>query len=128
MAAPHKVLIVDDEPHILLYIRKILESLGVPEVKSPPTPQHALVVFDSFAPDLVLLDINMPGVSGIELLREMLVRRPDLPVVMLTGLASREVVETCRDAGASFFIRKDTPREEITRLLRELFEELANEQ
>jgi CheY-like chemotaxis protein len=126
MPVPQRVLIVDDESHILLYTRLILKALGVPEILTAARGEEALAIFERTPPQLVLMDINMPGTTGIEVLQAMTASNPDIPVVMLTGQASREAVEVCRDAGACFFIRKDTPREEIMSLLRDLFARLGD--
>lgn len=125
MQVPKCGLLVDDEAHIRIYMRTLLGSLGVEEILEADRGEEALKVFEERKPDFVLLDINMPGMTGIEILKVMTTRNPSIPVIMLTGQASREAVENCRDAGAAFFIRKDTSKTEITSMLLELFAALS---
>ena len=61
-----KILTIDDQQLILLSVEKRLLELGY-EVKTASSGEQGIEVFDSFQPDLVLVDINMPGMSGIDL-------------------------------------------------------------
>ena len=76
-----KILVVDDEESIHLLYKEELEEEGF-EVSSALSGEEALEVFDELSPDLVILDINMPGMDGIEVLRQMKQKRPDVPVIL----------------------------------------------
>ena len=76
-----KILVVDDEESIHLLYKEELEDEGY-EVSSALNGEDALELFDTQAPDLVILDINMPGMDGIEVLRQMKQKRPDVPVIL----------------------------------------------
>lgn len=121
MALPEPVLIVDDEPHIRRFLALLVRQLGVIRVVEAPSGDDALALWPEVRPGLVLLDINMPGRSGIETLAEIRRIDPQVPAVMLTSLTSRQIVEETLAVGADGFIRKDTPPQEITRILSELF-------
>jgi DNA-binding NarL/FixJ family response regulator len=114
-----KVLLVDDEAHIRKFIGLLLKQTGVATIVEAGNGEDAVAAFKQEKPDLVLLDINMPGLTGIETLRLLKQEDPDCVVIMLTSLASRQVVEETLTLGAAGYIRKDTPKEEITRLLGE---------
>ncbi len=75
------ILLVDDEEGIQLLYREEFEEEGY-EVISASNGDEALEIFNREPPDLVILDINMPGMSGIEVLRRMKEINPDLPVIL----------------------------------------------
>ena len=76
-----KILVVDDEESIHLLYKEELEE-EVYEVHSAMSGEEALKAFDALEPDLVILDINMPGMDGIEVLRQMKQKKPRVPVVL----------------------------------------------
>ncbi|MFO7726655.1 MAG: response regulator [Oceanipulchritudo sp.] len=123
MAIPRSALVADDEAHIRTYVRMILKQLGVGEVHEARTGEQALELFGEKKPEVVFLDINMPGLSGLEVLPKILEKDPDAAVIMLTGHASRRLIESSAQKGALHYIRKDTPKAEITKLLKDLFED-----
>ena len=79
-----KILLVDDEEGTQLLYREVLEEDGY-EVYSALTGEDALQKLKIVSPDLVVLDINMPGMSGIEVLRKIKEKNPNMPVVLNTG-------------------------------------------
>jgi len=114
------ILLVDDEPHIRGFIALVLRKVGEPRIIQAGDGTEALEIFRREKPDLVLLDINMPGLTGVETLQQLRAADPECLVVMLTSLASRQVVEETLALGAVGFIRKDTPKEEIVRAVGEI--------
>ena len=114
-----KILLVDDEPHIRIFVSLILKSLGQPEIREAGNGGDALEAYKANRPDVVLLDVNMPHLDGIETLRKLKEIDPDRVVIMLTSLATRETVERALELGAANYIRKDTPKEEISKALAE---------
>lgn len=81
-----RVLVVDDDPDIIDYLETLLEDHGY-QVGSAANAAHALTAVDEFRPDVVLIDVLMPGKSGLDLLVN-LRRDPrwkDLPLVVVTG-------------------------------------------
>lgn len=76
-----KILLVDDEESIHILYREELEEQGY-EVHSAMSGEEALRVIPSLAPDLVILDIQMPGMNGIDVLRRIKERDPKLPVIL----------------------------------------------
>ncbi|WP_417915385.1 response regulator [Candidatus Electronema sp. JM] len=81
MERKKKVLIVDDEEVIQFLYQEELEEEGF-AVETALNGELALRQFEAAPPDLVILDINMPGMNGIEVLRQMKERNPGLPVIL----------------------------------------------
>ena len=101
-----KILIVDDEPHIRQMMRLTLEAAGH-QVHEAADGQAGLDRFgDGRAYDVVLLDQRMPGLDGLETLRQIKVRAPEARVVMITAYASIELAVDAMRLGATDFVRK----------------------
>ena len=114
-----KILLVDDEPHVRKFVGLILKQVGAPKIVEASNGRDAVELYQREKPDLVLLDVNMPIQDGIQTLRELLVIDPNCIVIMLTSLATRQTVEEALQLGASNYIRKDTPKDEIVAALRQ---------
>jgi DNA-binding NarL/FixJ family response regulator len=108
-----KILIVDDEAHIRKFLSLLVRALGQPVVVEAANGEEALQLYSREAPDLVLLDVNMPKVDGLQTLRGLKEQDPECLVVMLTSLINRQTVEECQRLGAAGYLRKDTPRQEM---------------
>jgi two-component system, chemotaxis family, chemotaxis protein CheY len=115
-----KILLVDDEPHIRKYLGLIARGLGSPVIIEAGSGEDALAKYQQESPQLVLLDVNMPGMDGLEILAALLAQDPDALVVMMTSLVNRQTVEQCLTLGAASYLRKDTPKEAILAELSEV--------
>lgn len=113
------ILLVDDEPHIRKYVSLILKQLGSPIIVEATNGEEAIAAYQRENPDLVLMDVNMPKMDGIETLKKLKEIDPACVVIMLTSLANRETIEQAVELGATNYIRKDTPKEEIAKALTE---------
>ena len=113
------ILLVDDEAHIRVFVSLILKSLGEPVITEAGNGEEAVIAYQAGKHDVVLLDVNMPHLDGIQTLRKLKEINPDCVVIMLTSLATRETVEQALELGAVNYIRKDTPKEEISKALAE---------
>ena len=114
-----RVLLADDESHVRLFVKTVVGSMGCEVVAEASDGRQALELFDKTAPDLVLLDINMPVMDGIATLKELRRKSDKVAIVMLTSLASAEVVEQCLEAGANYHLRKDLPISELKQEIRD---------
>ena len=108
-----RVLLVDDEPHVRLYVRTVVTSLGFEVIAEAGDGRQALELFEQHAPDLILLDLNMPVMDGVTTLQALRQKSDEVAIVMLTSLASLEVVQECLDLGADYHLRKDLPVSEL---------------
>ncbi len=111
-----RVLVVDDEPAIRRALRPPLVELGF-QVAEASRGEEALQVLRSSAYDVVLLDINMPGIGGVETLRRIRTFAPRLPVLMLTVRDQEEDKVEALDMGADDYVTKPfSTRELIARI------------
>ena len=114
-----RVVLADDEAHVRLYVKTVLKSMGCEVVGEAGNGREAIELFEQHSPDLMLLDINMPVMDGITALKELRRKSGKVAIVMLTSLASADVVEECLDAGANYHLRKDLPMKELKEEIRE---------
>jgi two-component system chemotaxis response regulator CheY len=108
-----KILIVDDSEFIRLQLKKILEPEGhfVLEAKNG---EDALKSFDNNSPDLVILDLMMPGIGGIEVLQEIINKKPDANIIICSSLASHdEYLKKVNEIGAIGVILKPFNKEDV---------------
>jgi len=117
-----RIMVVDDESDIRFVIGKMLEKEGF-EVVHAESGEEALELISSSKPDLVLLDIMMPGLDGWETCRKIKSRHGDLPVVMLTAKTDDvdkiRALEECR---ADWHISKPIDRGRFIKTVRWLLE------
>lgn len=113
-----KVLIVDDEAPLVRMLAAHLTEMGY-RVVSASDGVEAMRVVKEESPDVVLCDIVMPDIDGIEVLRQVKQTYPRLPVIMMTGYAERDNLDACIVAGAEDYLSKpfnhDTLRDVLSR-------------
>ncbi|MFB6274266.1 MAG: PAS domain S-box protein [Salinibacter sp.] len=114
-----RVLVVDDEEFVLESAEQALESVGY-EVRTALDAPAALRVVEKEAEsiDLVITDLRMPGMSGLELIRTLRDQYPDLPIVAASGVADGRTDEAL-DAGAQTFLAKPFTAEKLEAVLQE---------
>ncbi|WP_269525821.1 response regulator transcription factor [Coraliomargarita parva] len=127
MSRPTRALIVDDEPHLRMYLKLILKQIGFTDFLEAENGQVGVDLYKEQTPDLVLMDVNMPVMEGLEALELIMQHDEEAVVVMTTSVASRQAVEQSVELGASHYIRKDTPKEQIIELLDKLIREIWEE-
>jgi len=101
----HRILVVDDEAIVRRLLKNFLERDGF-EVFEAIDGEHALQVLTGKTPDVLIADVNMPRKSGIELLENMREDYPQIPVILITGMASVEAAVECMKIGAFDYISK----------------------
>ncbi|MCB1105844.1 MAG: response regulator transcription factor [Cephaloticoccus sp.] len=125
MNSPLKILLVDDEVHVRKYIGMLLKSIiANPELFEAGNSYEAQKLFQEHAPDLVFLDINMPGRDGLETLGDLRGLNQDVGIIMLTSVSARGSVQKALENGADGYILKDTPAAEIKEQVAALIAEL----
>jgi DNA-binding NtrC family response regulator len=116
----HRILVVDDEPGVRHSFKKLLENEYL--VDTAEDAASALEKIEAACPDLVFMDINMPGISGMEALRNIKESYPDVPVVMMTAYDdAQRVIETLRMGAYDYLVkplRAENVRDVIAKGLR----------
>ena len=116
-----KILVIDDEPDMLMLLRMIIEENTAWEVETTNNPSEGLKMVMEDDYDLVIADLKMPGMDGMEVFEELKEMRPDIPVIIITAYGSLESAEEARNKGVADFItkpfRKDTILFTMSRVL-----------
>jgi two-component system OmpR family response regulator len=123
--AEARLLVVDDEPNILELLSASLRYAGF-EVATAPDGNEALRVANSFKPDLLLLDVMMPGIDGFEVVRRLRQEGRQIPVLFLTAKDSTEDKITGLTLGGDDYVTKPFSLEEVIARVRAVLRRLAN--
>ncbi len=114
-----KIFVVDDHPLVCEGIKAILDNEeGMELAGSASSGQEAEQSFTHIKPDLTLVDLRLPGESGIEIIKRLRLLAPDCRYIILTTYADPEDVRTAMEAGVDGYILKEALPEEMTSALR----------
>ena len=120
-----KVLIVDDHQVVREGLRRILEmDKQIQVIGEARSGEEAVVKTSALAPDVVVMDLKMPGMDGITATQEIKTKKPDTNVLILT-LYAEDFVKQAVEAGASGYILKDSDTEQITKAVHQVNEGLC---
>ena len=108
-----RCLVVDDDPAVRKSIAKVTEALGLAPLQAENGHQALDLLNAEGEVPLIISDVNMPGLSGLELLEEVQKRYPDTAVLMLSGVAEVKTAVACLDRGALDYIAKPALLEEV---------------
>ena len=109
---PTRVVIAEDEAIIRLDLREILEEEGYEVVAETGRGDEAVALVKEHQPDVVILDIRMPGMDGLDAARQIAGDR-QAAVLMLTAFSQRDLIEQARDAGALAYLVKPFARNDL---------------
>jgi two-component system, OmpR family, KDP operon response regulator KdpE len=115
-AAPLKVLVVDDEPPIRKLLRAGLGTQGYQTIDAPSA--KAALELMAERPDLVILDLGLPDMQGLDLLRQIRARREDVPIVVLSSRGDEAAKVEALDIGADDYVTKPFGMEELLARMR----------
>lgn len=108
------VVIVDDHDLLRAGTRQILERAGgFTVVGESSEGEHAVAMVAEHGPDVVLLDVRLPGINGVEAARRMADASPDTRVIMLSAFDEIDYVQACLAAGAAGYLLKTTPADDL---------------
>lgn len=125
------ILVVDDEPHNVMLLQRLLTRSGYTRVHTTTDPFQVEQMVRELDPDVILMDLNMPGIHGRELMARLVSQghQPAIPVIVLTGDGSPEARRLALKEGASDFVSKPfDPPEVVARLSNQIQTRLLKKQ
>jgi DNA-binding NarL/FixJ family response regulator len=125
MPRPVTALIVDDEPHVFVYLSALLKQLGVHTVWHAADGSAALEQVAAHKPDVVLLDMNLPQVSGLQLLAKFKAEHPKMPVIVVSVVSTMETVSQACELGADAYVLKHLPKAQVFQMLSNAFDKIG---
>ncbi|GHH98079.1 response regulator transcription factor [Neobacillus kokaensis] len=122
----YKLLLVDDEPIIIKGIRSFVdfEALSISEVYEAYNGEDALESFKKYLPDLVLADINMPKINGLDFANAAKAMKPDVKIAIITGYDYFDYAVTALKSGLDDYVLKPVSKNDIQEVLKKLIEKL----
>ena len=119
-APAHRVLIIDDEEATRLLLARIVSHDMKAEVSLAGTCEQALRMAGDYAFDAILLDLLMPGIGGLAVLRELRAHSPNLatPVIVVSVLDDSETIRRCTRAGANAYLVKPVERKLLVKTVK----------
>ncbi len=119
-----KLLVVDDENEICDFLKSFFEERNY-TVSTAHSGEEALERVKQDKPQVVLLDLKMPGMDGVQALREIKTKYPKVKVIMVTAIETRDKIEECLRLGADNYITKPLSLEYLENDVREKIENTA---
>lgn len=116
-----RIMVVDDSRIVQLQLQKILSDTDYQVVACCQNGEDALEMYDKITPDLVTMDILMPGMDGLETARLLLQAHPDARVLMVSSLAYDDTINEASDIGAKGFVYKPFDRDQILQSMQKAF-------
>jgi two-component system nitrate/nitrite response regulator NarL len=117
-AQPLRVMLVEDHPLVRTAIRQTIAVPGIEVIAEAGSAEEALDLIREHQPDVMLVDLELPGMNGVQLVRELAPRLPDCKIVMLTGSARNEDVVAAVRSGAVGYLTKDMAPDALVRALK----------
>lgn len=117
-----KVLIIDDSPFIAKEIGDIIESKGYAVAGHAKNGEIGIEMVKSLDPDIITLDIIMPGIDGIETAQEILKFRPESKIVMLSSLCDHDTMEEIEAIGLKYLVAKPIEPDKLIEALKNVME------
>lgn len=120
-----RILVIDDEVDMLMLLRMIIEDNTDYDVETTNSPTEGIKMFREEDYDLVITDLKMPGLDGMDIFDEFKGLKPEVPVIMITAYGSIETADEALRKGIAEFITKPFRKDSILFTIRRVLE-LAN--
>lgn len=116
-----RVMVVDDSRIVQLQLKKILADTEYQIVACCQSGEEALEKYSEIEPDLVTMDILMPGIDGLETARQLLKEHPHARILMVSSLAYEDTINQANDVGVKGFVYKPFERSQILESMSNVF-------
>lgn len=120
-----RLLVVDDETEIVDFLKIFFEERGY-QVETASSGDKAIEKAEKFKPQIMLLDVQMPGVTGMTVLKTVKEKWPQIKVIMVTALETRDKIEEAMRLGADNYITKPLSLEYLEKDVQDKIEHLSN--
>jgi DNA-binding NtrC family response regulator len=111
-----KILIVDDEMDVCEFMQNYFKKRRI-DTSIANNGAQAVVMFSTYKPDLILLDVRMNGLDGLQVLEQVIKESPTMKVIMLSGEESQDIVDKAKALGAFDFIHKPLELGELAKVV-----------
>jgi CheY-like chemotaxis protein len=125
MPRPVNALIVDDEAHVRVLLCALLKQLGVRTTWEAPDGASGLAQVGLHKPDVVLLDINLPEINGLEVLARLKADYPQMPVIVVSAQTTVRTLNKASELGADGYVVKYAAKSEVLQTLSEALDKIA---
>jgi len=117
-----RILVIDDEVDMLMLLRMIIEDNTDYDVETTNSPSEGIKMFRDEDYDLVITDLKMPGMDGMDIFNEFKGLKPEVPVIMITAYGSIETADDALRKGIAEFITKPFRKDSILFTIRRVLE------
>jgi DNA-binding NarL/FixJ family response regulator len=125
MPRPVNALIVDDEAHVRVLLCALLKQLGVRTTWEAADGASGLAQVGLHKPEVVLLDINLPEINGLEVLAKLKADYPQMPVIVVSAQTTVRTLNRARELGADGYVVKYAAKSEVLQTLSEALDKIA---
>lgn len=116
-----RIMVVDDSRIVQLQMQKVLADSQYEVAVCCKNGQEAIEKYETEKPDLITMDILMPGIDGLEAARQIIEKHPDAKILMVSSLAYDDTMQEANKIGAKGFIYKPFDREQVLKCLDDIF-------
>jgi two-component system chemotaxis response regulator CheY len=128
MKSPLTCLIVDDSAFMRFHIRRLMDSFDNVIASEAANGNEAIREYGRLRPDIVLMDIVMPGLEGVETVKRICTQDPKARVIMISSVSYKEKVAEAMSAGAKWFIPKPVTTDELRRAIQNVLAPMTESQ
>jgi DNA-binding NarL/FixJ family response regulator len=128
MSRPENALVIDDEAHVRVLLTALLKQLGLKTIWDAADGKSGMAQVALHTPDIVLLDLNLPEIGGLEVLTELKKGNPKIPVVIVSAQSTVRTINKALELGAEGYVVKYAPKSEVLQMLSDILDKIAGVQ